>query len=965
MRRKTLLVGWDAADWKMITPLIEAGRMPHLAKMIEEGSSGNLATLQPCFSPMLWTSIATGKRAHKHGILGFTEIDPTSGFVRPISNLSRKTKAVWNIFNQEGKNTITVGWWPSHPPEPLSRGVMVSNRYQRSEGSAKKDDWEMPEACVHPERLAPILEELHFHPSELSPGDLSHFVPALDEMTLEEKKELINRGEMQSLMKIIGDCTSINSAATGLMQNEPWDLMCVYFDAIDHFGHGFMKYHPPKLDHVREADFKLFSRVNAAGYEYHDMMLGTLLRQAGDDCNVILISDHGFHPDEARLKYIPREHAGPAREHREYGIFVARGPEIRAGQQVVGASLLDVCPTILHLNGLAVGEDMDGRVLHEIMADSRGISSIPSWDQVEGDDGCHTADTKLDEAADEEALEQLVALGYIEKPVGGKEKAAAQTRAEHQQNLATSYMDGGLFGAAIDILEPLYHEFPQEHQLGFKLASCYQKTKRIRKLKALVPQMLERRLQEKKEAEEEVEKIKAREEELLKEKKDPLEGKSDQEKRAYHQNLRQLYQKLRPNLYSFQHLMAVVDFAEGRYEEVLAKTENLDRDLSAKSSSLRLRAFAFSRLKRYEEAIEVLDLAASIEPESAANSLGLARQYLRAKKPQVALEYIDRSIALNFQRGRAHYLRGYILLSLNKPEEAKEALKVAIKLAPGSPSAYRLLALILKRVDRDYIQATRLIALAKSLKKQSLLGKARRSRIQGPTDVNKSALQPRIPLNRSLLTDAESVSSKEVITVVSGLPRSGTSLMMQVLEFAGIEPFSDKVRTPDESNQRGYYEHLKILELDKRTPKAWLLDARGKSIKVVAPLIPMLPSQVKNSSGNLVTLHYRILFMERPIEDIIESQSKMIARLASGPQVQDQKKLAQNLRAYENRARKWCQRSGIPAVGLSLYDFVDGSPEELAKFSALLQRSISAPDLKKVVDQRLLTMREQSATEEK
>ena len=124
-KRKVLLIGWDAADWKVINPLLDAGKMPNLARFIEQGVIGNLATLQPVLSPMLWTSIATGKRPYKHGIHGFSEPDPVTGGIRPVTNLSRKTKAVWNILNQNDLNTITVGWWPSNPAEPLSKEYQV------------------------------------------------------------------------------------------------------------------------------------------------------------------------------------------------------------------------------------------------------------------------------------------------------------------------------------------------------------------------------------------------------------------------------------------------------------------------------------------------------------------------------------------------------------------------------------------------------------------------------------------------------------------------------------------------------------------------------------------------------------------------------------------------------------------------------------------------------------------------
>ncbi|MGA1238643.1 MAG: alkaline phosphatase family protein, partial [Limisphaerales bacterium] len=107
-----LLLGWDAADWQVIRPLLAAGRMPNLAGLMARGVSGNIATLYPVLSPTLWTSIATGKRPPKHGVLGFSEPTHDGLAVRPCSVLSRTTKAVWNILAQSGKRSIVVGWWP-------------------------------------------------------------------------------------------------------------------------------------------------------------------------------------------------------------------------------------------------------------------------------------------------------------------------------------------------------------------------------------------------------------------------------------------------------------------------------------------------------------------------------------------------------------------------------------------------------------------------------------------------------------------------------------------------------------------------------------------------------------------------------------------------------------------------------------------------------------------------------------
>ena len=145
---KVLLIGWDAADWKIIHRLVDGGKMPNMAGFIEEGVMGNLATLSPKLSPMLWTSIATGKRPFKHGILGFTEPDPHSGGIRPVSNISRKTRTIWNILSQTGRKCVVVGWWPSHPVEPIN-GVMVSNHYQRAVSPYGKP-WPMKAGGIQP-----------------------------------------------------------------------------------------------------------------------------------------------------------------------------------------------------------------------------------------------------------------------------------------------------------------------------------------------------------------------------------------------------------------------------------------------------------------------------------------------------------------------------------------------------------------------------------------------------------------------------------------------------------------------------------------------------------------------------------------------------------------------------------------------------------------------------------------------
>ena len=408
---------------------------------------------------------------------------------------------------------------------------MVSDDYQKSHGPPGK--WPMKPGTVHPERLEERLKELRFHPGELDQEDLLPFLPGLHGMDAEDLEKASKHPRIQSLMKIIADCTSVHSAATALMQNEPWDLMCVYYDAIDHFGHGFMKFHPPQREGVDDWDFRVFNHVIEAGYRYHDMMLGTLMHLAGEDATVILMSDHGFHPDDFRLSSLPREPAGPAAEHRQFGIFAAAGPGIRKDSRIYGAGLLDICPTLLHRFGLPIGEDMDGKVLLDLYEENPPpVEKIPSWDAVPGDHGMHPPDRQISASDSKAALEQLVALGYIDEPGEDQSEAIERTVRELDYNLAQAYIDGGIYTEAVAILERLYGKWPMEHRFGFKLAVCYRSLQRNADLREIVRTVSERRLREAEQAREELKALAPASEEEAKAESERLEALPEKEREA-------------------------------------------------------------------------------------------------------------------------------------------------------------------------------------------------------------------------------------------------------------------------------------------------------------------------------------------------------------------------------------------------------------------------------------------------
>ncbi len=186
-KRKVLLIGWDAADWKIIDQLMENGLMPAMKSLVDRGVRGRLATLDPPLSPMLWTSIATGVRPYQHGVLGFVEPDGEGG-VRPVSSHSRKVKAIWNMLSMEGYTSNVVGWWPSNPVESI-KGCMVSNLFQqekKGKETMEMDNWEMPEGTIYPERIRDRMKEVRVHPYEITGNLVMPFVPQA--VVLDKKK---------------------------------------------------------------------------------------------------------------------------------------------------------------------------------------------------------------------------------------------------------------------------------------------------------------------------------------------------------------------------------------------------------------------------------------------------------------------------------------------------------------------------------------------------------------------------------------------------------------------------------------------------------------------------------------------------------------------------------------------------------------------------------------------------------
>ena len=191
------------------------------------------------------------------------------------------------------------------------------------------------------------------------------------------------------------------------------------------------------------------------------------------------------------------------------------------------------------------------------------------------------------------------------------------------------------------------------------------------------------------------------------------------------------------------------------------------------------------------------------------------------------------------------------------------------------------------------------------------------------------------------------------VVLVSGLPRSGTSMLMQMLEKGGMPIVTDKIRTPDEDNPEGYHEFERIKELDKTSDKSWLKNYRGQVIKTISFLLQDLP----------LDLNYQVLFMRRNIEEVLRSQNKMLERNGARGAVVPDEKMRQN---YEFHLKKVYYRlDRTPNFQVLYLDYpaiVEDPLREARRIRAFLGRRLDVEAMASAVKSGLYRNRHSTAS---
>jgi hypothetical protein len=184
---------------------------------------------------------------------------------------------------------------------------------------------------------------------------------------------------------------------------------------------------------------------------------------------------------------------------------------------------------------------------------------------------------------------------------------------------------------------------------------------------------------------------------------------------------------------------------------------------------------------------------------------------------------------------------------------------------------------------------------------------------------------------------------RDYIIVVSGLPRSGTSMMMKMLEAGGLEILTDNLREADANNPKGYYEFERVKQM-KDGDLAWLPDALGKVVKIVTGLITFLPAGY----------NYKVIFMQRELKEVLSSQKKMLGRLGKGDDNIPDDTMTKIYQEHLKQVERWISKQPNMEVLYVNYNTMVSDPtESLHKVNAYFGGGMNVEMMAKVVDKEL------------
>jgi tetratricopeptide (TPR) repeat protein len=455
-----IVLGIDGLDPQAIDLLMSEGQLPNFARLSQQGAYGKLEASHPLISPVLWTTIATGKTPDQHGIGHFVAIDRETGAELPVTSTLRRVKAVWSIASEADRSVATVGWWATWPPEPVN-GVVVSDHtcyhFLFREGATGGTQ----AAVTHPPELAEQLANLIRRPGDIGHQEAGRFID-VEPQQLEQQFDFSD--EVSHFRWALATGESYRDIGLSLWQRHSPELLMVYIegtDSISHlFGHLFRT--EGLVGELAEQQ-RRFGRAVEEVYLWADELLGSYLEVIDDQTTLIVLSDHGFklgelHDDPSKTRDLRRI---SERYHREQGILYMYGNQVKRHSRLQGATQLDITPTVLALLDLEVARDMPGRVLGE------GLLLTPPPRQIASheDDATGAPATTAEPEVSQEILAHLRSLGYLDS-------SGESASPKGERNLAAVHFSAGDYRQAAEIYTRLIEADPGDASLYTSLAGC-------------------------------------------------------------------------------------------------------------------------------------------------------------------------------------------------------------------------------------------------------------------------------------------------------------------------------------------------------------------------------------------------------------------------------------------------------------------------------------------------------------
>lgn len=422
-RDRVILLGLDGIDPDAVDMLVAENKLPNFRRLREGGAYGRLISSKPILSPIIWTTIATGRTPADHRIGHFVAVNDKTGEQLPVTSQMRGVKAIWNILSEADRSVGVVGWWATWPAESV-RGALVSDHvsYHFLFDDSRRDAAGRL-GVTYPadlyDRLAPLIRR----PGDVSHGEMRRFAD-IDEA--EFNRPFSFDDDLSHFKWAYAAAETHRKIGVHLWQNESPDLLMVYIegtDSVSHlFGHLFRA--AGLAGELAQQEHR-YGRAVEEMYVYADGIVGEFLELMDTDTTLLVLSDHGFQlgvlPDDPSKTRDMRRVS--EKFHAIEGILYAYGMRARPGVVFDRPKLLDITPTILALSGLAPARDMPGRVLREGLLLPADETRIASYEGTRADAAMRKP---VAAAVDPAIRERLRALGYLDadSPTGDRNLAA-------------------------------------------------------------------------------------------------------------------------------------------------------------------------------------------------------------------------------------------------------------------------------------------------------------------------------------------------------------------------------------------------------------------------------------------------------------------------------------------------------------------------------------------------------------